>query len=153
MRDIAKVERFPFNDFWELAELLYGIGLHLAAQTPEDPLDPEDIRETAIRLRALLAHANKLTLPVSSATLRSGIEEPPTTRAEFDRVVAVVKTGLSTRVFVFLGPDRAPYFEQSVSWTAAFPSAAVDIRQAKIALRTVLILPPFFTLCVPWNMR
>jgi hypothetical protein len=125
------VEKFPFNDFWDLAELLHDSSMGLYMSGPEDPLSQEDITETALRLRALLSHANKLELPVSVATLKSGIEDPPTTMADFDRIVGVVKTELSTRVFVFLGPDRAPYFEQSVSWIASFPNAASDIRQAK----------------------
>jgi hypothetical protein len=100
------------------------------------PKENDEARETALRevLTRLTEVCASLDLPVSSVLIADKIEFLPRTQAEFDILIHSVIIELKTRLFLFVPPHAARYYELdsilSERTKERFPSASAEIRAA-----------------------
>jgi hypothetical protein len=88
-------------------------------------------------LSALLEECKKLSLKTSSSLLLRRIEKLPESRSEFELLLETVEEELKGRLFLFVPPHLAGYYERdnivSEQVKAAFLSAFAELRSAGTA--------------------
>jgi hypothetical protein len=103
-------------------------------------------------LEQLLTLCGDLELKVASDLVRSKISDPPKTEAEYNMLASVVYSELRTRIFVFLRPQVAKYYNNDNVFgdqaASAFPSCRNELWDASNALAAGL-----WTASVFYSMR
>lgn len=123
---------------WEARRLFEpGISLEIGGRhIGDDPAEIGRQRGAALHgvLGALRALCADLDLPVSAAILEPKIDAPPETAAELDILVHAVLTEIKSRLFLFVPPHAAKFYEfedivsDRVKW--AFPGGTSELRSA-----------------------
>lgn len=116
----------------------------------------EDKQELAKQLGEVLTElrelCERLDLPVSAALIESQVDAPPQTDGELDLLIRAVITELKTRLFLFVPPHAAKFYEWdeivSDAVKLAFPSCSAEIRLAGSSFAASL-----YTACIFHAMR
>ncbi len=142
--------KFDLPDFWNLVSRLqaHSTNLYMADSMPESPLSSEEIAEMLKLLKDLEQQCLRFELPISRAAISRALKDHPRTEREFEMLLNSVKDEISGKLFVFIPPHRARYFEKTMLWQSAFPNAANDMKEAGNSYAAGL-----FTACVYYCMR
>lgn len=96
---------------------------------PDNKPRPDETAEVIALLKKIQRHCAALDLPISRQMIEHAIEDPPETQREFDQYVIAVRTELRNKLFLFVPPHNAKYFEKSISITG-FPKASSELSRA-----------------------
>jgi hypothetical protein len=103
-----------------------------------------------LRSAGKIAHA--LNLPVSRTMLREAANDPPRTEREFVQLMNALQTEIEGRLFLYIPPDRAGFYEcEDILLSPvrqAFPSAYNELKEAGTCYATER-----YTACVFHSMR
>jgi hypothetical protein len=116
---------------------------------PFTQVEKERLKQDLVVMRNL---CSDLSRPVSSELINSRLRNLPRTSSEFELLVGAIQSELKTRLFLYVPPHVADYYESdtliSNDAKTAFPSAYEELRNAGNALAADLN-----TACVFHSMR
>lgn len=114
--DMLKVSA---NQYVKLGQLMHEFGgrLYMAETlSPSDvgrPLSDAEKAELKAHFTELAGLCSQLGLVASMSSMRRAAVDPPKSSGEYSLLLSFVMDELENRLFLFVPPDRAPYFERS----------------------------------------
>ena len=138
--DMLKDDAANFVELgWRInnAELLWSFLAEEAAPGQEPKLNAEGQTELRAELHEMLGLAKRLALPTSMKLIGRRLlydDNLPGTVSEFSVIVEVLKDELSSKLFLFVPSERAPFWEKDDllgdKAKVAFPRATAELRSA-----------------------
>jgi hypothetical protein len=143
--DMMRVYAHHYLDIGEHAQnikIVFGDAEGVFENRVRRNLHADEVRHVKEGLEKLLLHCDGLDLPISSSLIKSRLEDMPQSSREFDILVSAVYAELKTKLFLFIRPHLAKFYDNhdvlTHRATLAFPNCRNELWDASNSLTSGL---------------